>query len=84
MLRHDYIEKNLNVFMSKIDINDKRLIEFRNDVFNSILYDDDVFNVVVLTSKKCFNAHVKNTFQISRLTKFDKKNVIIYEHMKFA
>ena len=84
MLCHDYIAKNLNVFMSKIDVNDKQLIEFRNDVFNSILYDDDVSNVVVLISKKCFNAHVKNTFQTSRLIKFDKKNVIIYEHMKFA
>ena len=84
MLCHDYIEKNLNVFMSKIDVNDKWLIELRDNVFNSVLYDDDVSSVVVLILKKCFNAHVKNTFQISRLARFDRKNVIIHEHMKFA
>ena len=67
--------------MSKIDINDKRLIKFQDDVFDSILYDDDVFNVVVLTSKLCFDVHVKNTFPTSRLAKFDKQIVIKYEYI---
>ena len=84
MLRHDYIAKTLNVFMSKIDISDKQLIELQDNVFDSISYDDNISNVVVLILKKCFNAHVKNTFQTSRLTRSDKKNVIIHEHMKFA
>ena len=48
--------------MSKIDVNNKWLIKFWDDVFDSISYDNDVFSVVVLILKKCFNAHVKNTF----------------------
>ena len=76
MFCHDYIAKTLSVFMSKIDINDKRLMKFQND--------NDVFNVVVLISKLCFDVYIKNTFWIFRLTKFDKWMMINYEHLKFA
>ena len=84
VLCHDYTAKTLNLFMSNININDKWLIELQNHVFDSISYDDDVFNVVVLTSKLYFDVYFKNTFWIFRLTKFDKQFVINYENMKFV
>jgi hypothetical protein len=86
-LRQSYTHEKLNHLAFSLRIQDRSLLECRNEIFHNTTCYINASTIIIIIAKNCYNQHVVNSFiKIINVFKrtFKFKQNITREYMKFA